>query len=364
VEMLGDTLREALTPSWISIFRIQEDDLQLVYAAGEMPIADLSTAATDMLLSIREFVQFDRDDDVDPDWARTLIAGGLEIAAPIRRGREGYAIALVSARESESHFGRFHRGFIERVCTECAIAIYGALQTRRLVAGERYAAVGRAGANLAHEMKPIGSIAIGARQILAGIDDRELVQEKAELIQRLANQMRAFLDGMLEDRNTGGQSEADNTIDVVEAVQQAVALVEAEHGRERISVRLPDQVPRVPGSSDLLVGALVNLLENAVLACLGDELVEIVVSVTDNGTRIEVIDSGIGMGSDVVAQAFDPYFTTRDRTRGTGLGLPIARDLIMRLGGRISLSSSESVGTKATVSLPTTPSKSADAVRD
>jgi signal transduction histidine kinase len=68
--------------------------------------------------------------------------------------------------------------------------------------------------------------------------------------------------------------------------------------------------------------------------------------------RVAVLDTGAGMTSAVLERAFEPYFTTKDREGGTGLGLPTARAIVEQFGGVLVLESSPNAGTVATVYLP------------
>jgi signal transduction histidine kinase len=67
---------------------------------------------------------------------------------------------------------------------------------------------------------------------------------------------------------------------------------------------------------------------------------------------ITVQDRGTGITPDDMAHIFDPYFTTR--RKGTGLGLPIAKNIIEGLGGTISVSSRVGEGTEIRLDLPLT----------
>ena len=67
---------------------------------------------------------------------------------------------------------------------------------------------------------------------------------------------------------------------------------------------------------------------------------------------ITVLDHGAGISRDDMVHIFDPYFTTR--RKGTGLGLPIAKNIIEGLGGTISVSSRVGEGTEIRLDLPLT----------
>ena len=66
--------------------------------------------------------------------------------------------------------------------------------------------------------------------------------------------------------------------------------------------------------------------------------------------RIVVEDLGNGIAVTDLAQVFDPYFTTK--RGGTGLGLPIAKNIVEGLGGTITISSAPGAGTEIAIDLP------------
>jgi two-component system NtrC family sensor kinase len=71
--------------------------------------------------------------------------------------------------------------------------------------------------------------------------------------------------------------------------------------------------------------------------------------------RVTINDHGVGIAAEDMAHIFDPYFTTR--RAGTGLGLPISRNIIEGLGGTISVASRLGVGTEIRVELPLRPAE-------
>ena len=79
-------------------------------------------------------------------------------------------------------------------------------------------------------------------------------------------------------------------------------------------------------------------------------LVRLQTRVEGDRVTITVADRGVGIAPEDMAHIFDPYFTTR-RT-GTGLGLPIARNIIEGLGGRIVVRSQPDAGTEMRIELP------------
>jgi signal transduction histidine kinase len=74
---------------------------------------------------------------------------------------------------------------------------------------------------------------------------------------------------------------------------------------------------------------------------------------TGESAVITISDDGVGIGDEDLVHIFDPYFTTR--RAGTGLGLPIAKNIIEGLGGSIVVRSQRDVGTNVQIDLPLRP---------
>ncbi len=100
--------------------------------------------------------------------------------------------------------------------------------------------------------------------------------------------------------------------------------------------------------------AVLNLMTNAAQAMRHQGVVRVVGQRVGDRYRLSFIDEGPGMPDDVRARCLEPFFTTK--TRGTGLGLPIARRVVDEHGGQLSISSIAGAGTEVTIDLPVAPS--------
>ena len=107
----------------------------------------------------------------------------------------------------------------------------------------------------------------------------------------------------------------------------------------------------------LLVHVLRNLISNAIKFTASGE-VRVSTRVTDAGqhVRISVTDTGIGIGPEDQIKIFEEFFQVagplQTRSRGTGLGLPLARQLVTSLGGQLLVESTVGEGSSFTVELP------------
>jgi two-component system sensor histidine kinase HydH len=147
----------------------------------------------------------------------------------------------------------------------------------------------------------------------------------------------------------------------------SAAAAEAGERPALIDLDLDPSDPAVLTDAERLRTALVNILTNArhaveraaqvapaggvVLA--SEPVIRIATRVENGRLSITVSDRGVGIAADDLAHIFDPYFTTR--RAGTGLGLPIARNIVEGLGGSIHVSSRTGDGTEIRIELPLTP---------
>ncbi len=227
---------------------------------------------------------------------------------------------------------------------------------RRVSHAERLASLGTLAAGLAHEINnPLTFVTVNIDVARARLEDTEpglaaLLSEAAEGAERIARIV----------RDVGVFSRYDPpdrvAVDAAAAVERAVQLTRGEtRTRARVAVDIEPGCT-VSGQEPRLVQVLVNLLSNAARACGEDEpdahVVRVVGRRHADTVEVRVIDDGVGMDDDEVAQAFVPFFTTRDVGEGSGLGLAISHGIVNSLGGTISLDSAPGRGTTVTVRLP------------
>jgi len=117
-----------------------------------------------------------------------------------------------------------------------------------------------------------------------------------------------------------------------------------------IVLRLEEQLRPITADQERLRMALVNMLVNARHAANGEGEVTLATAADGERVHITIADRGVGIGAEDLAHIFDPYFTTK--RGGTGLGLPIAKNIIEGLGGTIAVSSARGRGTEIHLELP------------
>jgi signal transduction histidine kinase len=114
-----------------------------------------------------------------------------------------------------------------------------------------------------------------------------------------------------------------------------------------------DAVPPVWGDPFRLVEVFTNLIDNALEAAPADGSVHIRVEpYGGEHVRVRIENSGVGIPLEIQERIFQPFFTTK--SRGTGLGLPIARQIVEAHRGRLHVESNGVSETAFVVELPTT----------
>src|SRR5262249_44277255 len=139
--------------------------------------------------------------------------------------------------------------------------------------------------------------------------------------------------------------------------ESASAAVASEAGAE-IVLDLDPEVTTAMTDPERLRIALVNMLVNArhaadghgKAAAAGQTAVTLRTRRAGDRVHVAVTDRGVGIAPTDLAQIFDPYFTTK--RGGTGLGLPITKNIVEGLGGTIGVTSTPGAGTEILIDLP------------
>ncbi len=186
-----------------------------------------------------------------------------------------------------------------------------------------------------------------------GPSARERFEEMMEMLDESAEgaaRIREIVQNMREFSHRGGTGP--EPIDLNGEAEKALRLVRKELDRAGTLRYDLGQVPPILGSSSELRQVLVNLLVNAAQAIAPGGTITLR-TCSDSGCGVvEVEDDGPGVAPEVLPYIFDPFYTTKEVGKGTGLGLTISYQLLQRMGGRIDVRSRPDGGTTFRVALP------------
>ncbi|HSH70514.1 MAG TPA: ATP-binding protein [Deferrisomatales bacterium] len=227
---------------------------------------------------------------------------------------------------------------------------------------DKLASLGEMAASLAHELNnPLSSIAFAIHQLLRHTPEDERQRNHLELIERNVERIRRLAEGLT---SFARPSEVERyPVDLLPALEQVLVLSEHEFRSRNIQVEksLSGEIPPVWANESQLQHVFLNLLRNSAHA-IGTRAGQdgqtpgvLQLEVTCGGLDrvcVRITDNGCGISPEFQDRLFKPFFTTKARGEGTGLGLYIVKEIIAALDGRIELCSTVGVGTTFTVHLP------------
>jgi two-component system, NtrC family, sensor kinase len=227
----------------------------------------------------------------------------------------------------------------------------------RLVRSERLASVGRLAAGLAHEIgNPIAAL-LGLEDLLiqGGLDptdEKDFLLRIRKETERIHRVLRDLLD-FARPASTGDE-DGMKPGSIAQAVDDVVALVRPQRSFREVDLRIDAEpaLPEVTLSNERIVQVLLNLLMNAGDAAGPKGQVALEVKRNQGSVRIVVEDDGPGIDPNVRDRLFEPFVTTKEVGKGTGLGLAVCRGLVESAQGTIRVDDSFRQGARFIVDLP------------
>ena len=229
----------------------------------------------------------------------------------------------------------------------------------RIVQGARLSAMGELAAAIAHQINnPLTTIVLDTELLLESQTQDTKDYEVLSAISRAGKRAAGVVRRLLAMARPIAPDTPRSPIDVVYTIRDITTLVRPHIEREgiRLTAQLPENgFPPVLAIAGELNDVWLNLILNAHDAVIGRKSPEIGVTCTfdSESAMIEVIvwDNGPGIPVEIIGEIFKPFFTTKPQGEGTGLGLHICHQVVDRVGGVISVQTSDS-GSRFVVRLP------------
>ena len=223
----------------------------------------------------------------------------------------------------------------------------------KLVEAEKLASIGKLAAGIAHEINnPLTSVLTFSNLMLEQCPPDDPRHERLKLMARETDRARTIVRQLL---NFGRESvikpvKIDINKPVTEITESLVAQ-EAFKGID-LSLKLADGLPEVYADPAQIGQVVLNLLLNAIHAISPPGRIEVMTRLGGKNIEILFADTGKGIPEEHLHKIFDPFFSTKAASKGTGLGLAVSYGIIKKHGGDISVSSAVGKGTTFTVRLP------------
>lgn len=217
---------------------------------------------------------------------------------------------------------------------------------------KRLTALGEMAASLAHQIRtPLSSSMLYMSQLALDELPPESRQSMADKVQDRLAHMSGVIDSMLSFvRGAKPQIRAITLTSLIEKIQDLVR-IPAEQADATVIFQDVDPWLMIHADNEVLAGALMNLIMNAIQMTQNNPWVS--VTVTEVGAtqlEIKIADNGPGIATQHLEKIFDPFFTTR--VQGTGLGLAVAAMTISAHDGDIGVRNRDTGGAEFTIRLP------------
>ena len=303
---------------------------------------------------------------IEPDSSGPTIFGSMLVAR--LQGHAGTIGRLVTARSAQAdEFDDIDIEAVGVLAQRAGLAIdiaqlYIELRSQ-LVAVERaqaqamqaakLAAIGELAANVAHELNnPLTGVLMHLGLLAELPELGGDVRKNLDVMENEVVRMRGIVRDLLDFAR---KSEAQVALaEIGEVLRSSLALV--SHRREmrtlEVQLDMPPDVPPVAIDPNQFKQVFVNLFNNAIDA-MGDEgRLSVRVRAGTDDVRVDVADTGPGISPEGLERIFDPFYTTKSRGIGTGLGLSVTHGIVTNHGGAISCSSTPGEGALFTVRVP------------
>ena len=221
----------------------------------------------------------------------------------------------------------------------------------RLLHTQRMEAIGRLSTGVAHDFNNILSVILGlatsgrhrdsVEAILPGI--RKAAQRGTVITRRLLSFGRTHV-------------RRDSTFDLALAVDEAKTLILPMFSRGiAVELDVPHPGPVVRADRDELELSLLNIIGNACDAMPDGGHFKLSVGSSGDQALVTIEDTGVGMAPEVLARISEPFFTTKPKEKGTGIGMAIVHRFVVESGGTLGVDSTPGEGTRITIRLPLAP---------
>jgi two-component system, NtrC family, sensor kinase len=224
-----------------------------------------------------------------------------------------------------------------------------------LAQSEKLAAVGQLAAGIAHEINnPLTVVLANSQLLLRSLPkEDEDSRESVELIYKAGARAQYVVRNLLDFAR---KEQLDFVpTDINETIERALEMLRHEMLERDVSVDFKSgkELPEIMLSPDHMQGVWLNIILNAMDATeRGKGKVTVVTNKHADELWVTISDNGQGIPQESLSRIFEPFYTTKEPGRGTGLGLSVCHRIIKQHGGHILVDSEKGKGTIFTIVLP------------
>lgn len=229
----------------------------------------------------------------------------------------------------------------------------------KVMVQDKLATLGQVATGIAHELnQPLTYITTVIQTTIEKLKNNTIDPGKLiNKFEKAAHQAARILDITTHLRTVGRTDDAKReSVNLANVIDDSLVLMNEKMKLRNISFKadILEPMPAVLGVHNKLEQVFINLTTNAIdaLEQVGGGAINVVMSEKDDQIVIRYSDNGSGMPPEVRAKIFEPFYTTKERGKETGLGMAIINDIIVDHNGKIICESEQGKGTTFTITLP------------
>lgn len=221
----------------------------------------------------------------------------------------------------------------------------------QLVQAEKLATIGTLAGGVAHEINnPLTAVLTNAQILKMGTINQDDL-ESVSLIEEGAKRCQVIIHKLMKYARKPMGPETVERVDLNRVVDSTAALLRYQMAQENISIEVfsSSEMPLVKGNANEFEQVLTNLILNAKDAIKAAHrqvgVIRILTYLQDDFLCMKVEDNGVGIPKESIDKIFDPFYTTKELGKGTGLGLAVSVGIVQKYGGLIEVNSVVNTGT-------------------
>ncbi len=388
IQLVGDQVREVFHApiAFVALFDRTTMMLHFPYAHGEENAVSRPFGEGLTSQIIRSGQPLLINEDMDASRARMGVKNiGRKSASflgvPISAGGENVGVISVQTTEQEGRFTEADQRLLSTIAGAVGVALHNArlfeeTQKARAIAEQADAAKSSFLSTVSHELRtPLTSVLGFAKIIrrrleerlfpLIPEDDRKIAQAKTQVIDNLGvvvsegERLTKLIDDVLDlaKIEAGKFTWNMEQVDVAGVIDQALSATSSLTEAKKLEVvrNVQPGLPQVTGDRDRLIQVVINLISNAVKFTDAGSIT-LSALLREGALTVSVKDSGIGITAEDQPKVFEKFKqvgdTLTDKPKGTGLGLPICKEIVEHHGGRIWVESRPGQGSTFSFTLP------------
>ncbi len=394
IQMVGDLMKDLFKANivFLAFLDKESNTINFPYQYGDdiAPI-QLGEGLTSRIIQTGESILINQDVNEKYD-ELGIKRKGKEAASflgvPIITGKENIGIISVQSTEHENRFNNDDKRLLSTIASNVGVAIHNARLFEDTLKAQAEAVDARKTAEEANEAKsaflstvshelrtPLTSVIGFAKIIRKRLNEKlfPLISSDNPRVKKTMDQVAQNLDVVVSEGErlttlindvldlakieAGKMEWHSESVPMYEVLEQAIAATSAVFETKNLKLKktIDKNIPEIQGDKDKLVQVLINLLSNA--AKFTDKgSVSCNANHKDNEIIVSIIDTGMGISIEDQDKVFDKFKqvgdTLTDKPKGTGLGLPICKEIIEHHGGRIWVESELGKGSTFAFSLP------------